>query len=101
MTSAISYSTCVSTDTYDIKDTSKIQGGSCMAEKVKMSVFLDAEVARAAKVQAARQGADGVSQLVRAMFTCAHCDEPIAGDFVVGIKMTAPGTFGVFFHADR
>jgi hypothetical protein len=66
-----------------------------------MSVFLEPEVARAAKVQAARQGGGGVSELVRNFFVCAHCSEPIFDEFVVGIKMTAPGTFGVFFHANR
>src|SRR5260370_403036 len=72
-----------------------------MADKVKVSLFLEPEVARAVKVQAARQGTEGVSGLVRKVFVCAHCAEPITDEFVVGIKMTAPGTFGVFFHANR
>jgi hypothetical protein len=72
-----------------------------MAEKVKVSLFLEPDVARAVKVQAAREGADGVSELVRRVFVCAHCREPIADDFVVGIKVVAPGTFGVFFHKNR
>jgi hypothetical protein len=70
-----------------------------MSEKVKVSMFLEPEVARAVKVQAARQGV-GVSELVGKMFICAHCGEPIADDLVVGIKLT-PGTFGVLFHANR
>ena len=72
-----------------------------MADKVKISLFLEPEVARAVKVQAARQGTDGVSGLVRKFFVCAHCTEPIIDEFVVGIKRTAPETFGVFFHANR
>ncbi len=72
-----------------------------MSEKVKVSMFLDPEIARAAKVQAARQGVPGVSELVRKVFMCAHCGEPITDDFVVGIKMVSPETFGVFFHANR
>ena len=72
-----------------------------MSDKVKVSMFLEPEIARAVKVQAARQGADGVSGLVRNVFLCAHCREPITDEFVVGIKMIAPGTFGVFFHANR
>lgn len=67
--------------------------------KVKMSVFLEPEVARAAKVQAARQGA-GISEVVRNFFVCGHCDEPITDEFAVGIKVT-PGSFRVFFHANR
>jgi hypothetical protein len=72
-----------------------------VSDKVKVSIFLEPEVARAIKVQAARQGAEGVSGLVRKVFLCAHCRQPITDDFVVGLKATAPGTFGVFFHANR
>jgi hypothetical protein len=72
-----------------------------MSEKVKVSMFLDPEVARAMKVQAAKQGTGGVSALVGKFFLCAHCGEPITDDFVVGIKAVAPGTFGVFFHKNR
>jgi len=72
-----------------------------MSDKVKVSLFLEPDVARALKVQAARQGAGGVSELVRNTYLCAHCREPITDEFVVGIKMIAPGTFGVFFHASR
>jgi len=72
-----------------------------MSEKVKVSMFLEPEVARAVKVQAARQGVEGVSGLVSNVFLCAHCREPITDDFLVGLKSTAPGTFGVFFHANR
>jgi hypothetical protein len=72
-----------------------------MSDKVKVSMFLEPEVARAVKVQAARQGVGGVSGLVRNVFLCAHCREPTTGEFVVGTKMSAPGRFGVFFHAHR
>ena len=72
-----------------------------MSSKVKVSLFVEPEVAHAMKVQAARQGAEGVSKLVGRAFLCAHCGEPIMDEFVVGIKMTTPGTFGVFFHANR
>jgi hypothetical protein len=72
-----------------------------MSEKVKVSLFLEPEVARALKVQAARRGAGGVSELVRETILCAHCREPITDEFVVGIKQIPPGTFGVFFHKDR
>jgi hypothetical protein len=72
-----------------------------MSDKVKVSMFLEPEVARAIKVQAARQGVEGVSGLMRNVFLCAHCRQPIIDDFVVGLKATAPGTFGVFFHANR
>jgi hypothetical protein len=69
--------------------------------KVKVSLFLEPEVARALKVQAARQGAGGVSEHVSNTYLCAHCREPITDEFVVGIKMISPGTFGVFFHKNR
>ena len=72
-----------------------------MTEKVKVSLFLEPEIAKAVKVQAARLGSDGVSSLVSKFFLCAHCQEPITDDFVLGIKATAPNTFGVFFHANR
>lgn len=72
-----------------------------MSDKVKVSMFFDPDVARAVKVQAARQGVEGVSDLVRKVFLCAQCGEPITDDFVVGIKVVSPGTFGVFFHANR
>ena len=72
-----------------------------MTDKIKVSLFLEPEVARALKVQAARQGAGGVSQHVSNTYLCAYCREPISDEFVVGIKAVAPGTFGVFFHANR
>lgn len=72
-----------------------------MTEKVKVSMFLEPEVAKAVKVQAARQGAEGVSDLVSKVFVCAHCQEPITDDFVIGIKLVAPNKYGVFFHANR
>ncbi len=72
-----------------------------MSEKVKVSMFLEPELARAVKVQAARQGQEGVSGLVRQVFLCAHCQQPITDDFVVGIKLVAPDRWGVFFHANR
>ena len=72
-----------------------------MNGKVKVSMFLEPEVARAVKVQAARQGQEGVSGLVRQVFRCAHCQDPINDEFVVGIKLVAPDKWGVFFHANR
>ena len=72
-----------------------------MAEKVKVSLFLEPEMARALKVQAARQGTTGISELVRQTYLCAHCREPITDEFVVGIKTIDPGSFGVFFHKNR
>ena len=73
-------------------------------EKVKMSVFLEADVARAAKTQAALLGAGGVSAIVRDIFTCAHCNEPITDEFVIGTsKPTSQDQdkYGVFFHKQR
>lgn len=70
-------------------------------EKVKMSVFLEPEVARAAKTQAALQGA-GVSAIVRNVFTCAHCGEPITDEFIIGTpKPVSQDRYGVFFHKHR
>lgn len=72
-----------------------------MSDKVKISVFLEPEVAKAVKVQAARQGS-GVSDIVTSIFLCAHCRDPITEEFVVGIpKMIAPDWYGVFFHKNR
>lgn len=72
-----------------------------MSDKVKMSVFLEPEVAKAVKVQAARQGS-GVSDIIRSIFLCAHCRDPITEEFVVGIpKMITPDWYGVFFHKNR
>jgi hypothetical protein len=72
-----------------------------MSEKVKVSLFLDPVVAKAAKVQAARLGSEGLSNLVSKFFVCANCQEPITDDFVIGIKLTAPNKYEVFFHANR
>jgi hypothetical protein len=72
-----------------------------MSEKVKISVFLEPEVAKAVKVQAARQGS-GVSEIVRSIFLCAHCHDPITDEFIVGTpKLVAPDWYGVFFHKNR
>lgn len=72
-----------------------------MAEKVKVSVFLEPGIAKAGKVQAAREGS-GVSEIVRNVFLCAHCGEPITDDFVVGSpKLIAPNRYSVFFHRNR
>jgi hypothetical protein len=74
---------------------------SSMANKVKVSMFLDPAVAHAVKVQAARQGA-GVSELVGNFFLCAHCREPITDDFAVGTpKLIGMNKYGVFFHRNR
>jgi hypothetical protein len=72
-----------------------------MGEKVKVSLFLEPEIAKAAKVQAARLGSEGVSNLVSKLFVCANCQEPITDDFVTGIRLTEPDKYGVFFHANR
>ena len=72
-----------------------------MPEKVKISVFLEPEVAKAVKIQAARQGA-GVSQIISSIFSCAHCHGPITDEFIVGIpKLIAPDWYGVFFHKNK
>jgi hypothetical protein len=72
-----------------------------MAAKVKVSMFLPPGVAQAIKIQAVRQGG-GVSDLVGGMFTCAHCQEPIADEFVVGKpKLTEPNRYAVLFHGNR
>lgn len=72
-----------------------------MSDKVKISVFLEPEVAKAVKIQAARQGA-GVSQIISSIFVCAHCHDPITEEFVVGIpKLITPDWYGVFFHKNR
>jgi hypothetical protein len=38
------------------------------SKKVKVSVFVDPKIARAMKMQAARQGCKGVSEVVERMF---------------------------------
>jgi hypothetical protein len=72
-----------------------------MSDKIKLSLFLEPEVARALKIQAARQGSNGVSDFVSKTYLCAHCGKPITDEFVVGIKLIAPNTFGVFFHKNQ
>ena len=78
-----------------------------MTEKVKMSVFVESDVARAVKMQSASQGT-GVSQIIRSIFLCAHCREPITDEFIVGSpKLTEhgkdgnPDKYSVFFHKHR
>lgn len=78
-----------------------------MTDKVKISAFLAPEVARAAKMQSAEQGS-GISQIMRSVFLCAHCGEPITDEFIVGMpKVTEhgvngkPDKYGVFFHKKR
>jgi hypothetical protein len=72
-----------------------------MADKVKISMFLEPELARAVKMQAASQGA-GVSELIGNMFLCAHCGEAITDDFVVGLpKLVAPNKYRALFHTNR
>ncbi|BBP01976.1 hypothetical protein [Sulfuriferula nivalis] len=78
-----------------------LKGWCAMVEKVKVSLFLEPEVAKALKIQAARQETEGVSDLVSRFFVCAHCQEPITDDFVLGIKLVTPNEYGVFFHANR
>ena len=72
-----------------------------MAGKTKVSLFLEPSLAKALKIQAARHGHEGVSSLVSSTFLCAHCQEPITEDFVVGIKNISPNRFGVLFHANK
>ncbi|MET3109113.1 hypothetical protein AAKU58_003962 [Oxalobacteraceae bacterium GrIS 1.18] len=79
-----------------------------MSEKVKMSVFVESDVARAVKMQSASQGYSGISQVIRSVFLCAHCREPITDAFIVGSpKLTEqgkdgnPDKFSVFFHKNR
>ena len=72
-----------------------------MVDKVKVSLFLPPDVAQAVKIQAARQGG-GMSDLVGGMFTCAHCREPIADEFIVGKpKLIEPNRYAVLFHRNR
>jgi hypothetical protein len=70
-------------------------------DKVKVSMFLDAPIAQAVKIRAARDGT-GVSEVIGKMFQCAHCREPISDEFIVGKpKQIAPNRFAVFFHKNR
>lgn len=72
-----------------------------MSEKVKVSVFLEPGIVKAGKMQAAREGC-GLSEIVRNVFVCAHCGEPITDEFVVGSpKLIAANGYGVFFHRNR
>jgi hypothetical protein len=72
-----------------------------VSEKVKVAMFLDANVAKALKMQSARQG-DGISKIIHKVFSCAHCHEPIMDEFVVGTpKLVTGDKYGVFFHANR
>jgi len=75
--------------------------GEYMTDKVKISMFLEPELARAVKMQAASQGA-GVSELVGNMFLCAHCGEAITDDFVVGLpRLVAPNKYRALYHKKR
>jgi hypothetical protein len=77
------------------------QDPQCMADKVKVCMFLPPSVAHAIKVQAARHGG-GVSDLIGGMFICAHCREPIADEFIVGKpKLVEPNRCAVLFHRNR
>jgi hypothetical protein len=70
-------------------------------DKVKVSMFLDAPIAQAVKIRAARDGT-GVSEVIGKMFQCAHCREPITDEFIVGKpKLIAPNRSAVFFHKNR
>ena len=78
-----------------------------MSEKVKISAFVEPEVARAVKMQSAEQGS-GVSKIIRSVFLCAHCGEPITDEFIIGTpKLTErgengkPDKYSVFFHKKR
>jgi hypothetical protein len=90
-------------DIINFVDTSDTITACCpwMASKVKVSMFLPPGLAQAIKIQAARQGG-GVSDLIGAMFTCAHCHEPISDEFVVGKpKLVEPNRYAVLFHGNR
>jgi len=70
-------------------------------KKTKLSMFLEPELAKAVRIQAVRQGS-GVSEIMRSVLLCAHCREPITGEFVIGDPtQVAPGKYDVFFHKDR
>jgi hypothetical protein len=72
-----------------------------MSEKVKVAVFLDADVAKALKIQSARQG-EGVSKLIHEVFSCAHCRKPITEEFIVGEPKPVTGNrYGIFFHSNN
>lgn len=78
-----------------------------MSDKVKISAFLAPEVARAVKMQSAEQGS-GVSEIIRSVFLCAHCGEPITDEFIVGTPTLTergengkPDKYSVFFHKKR
>lgn len=64
-------------------------------------MFLEPDLAKAVKIQAARQGA-GVSEIMRSVLSCAHCREPITDEFVIGDPMLiAQDTYNAFFHKNR
>jgi hypothetical protein len=70
-------------------------------KKIKLSMFLEPDLAKAVKIQAARHGA-GVSEIMRSVLSCAHCREPITDEFVIGEPMqVAQGKYNVFFHKNR
>ena len=72
-----------------------------MSEKVKVALFLDADVAKALKIQSARQG-EGISKLIHEVFSCAHCLKPITDEFIAGEPKPVTGTrYGIFFHANK
>jgi hypothetical protein len=70
-------------------------------KKMKLSMFLEPDFAKAVKIQAARQGA-GVSEIMRSVVSCAHCHDPITDEFVIGEPtQVAQGKYNVFFHKNK
>ena len=70
-------------------------------KKMKLSMFLEPDLAKAVKIQAARQGA-GVSEIMRSVLSCAHCHEPITDEFVIGEPaLIAQDKYDAFFHKNR
>jgi hypothetical protein len=69
--------------------------------KVKVSMFLEPALADALKKRTAKQGS-GISKIMRDVFLCAHCQEPISDEFIIGSpKLIATDKYGVFFHRHR
>jgi hypothetical protein len=66
--------------------------------KKKLSVFLEPELVHAAKIQVARTGGRGVSDILASIVTCAHCKKPIENEWVVAVGVE--NSFDVFYHKD-
>lgn len=64
----------------------------------RLSVFLEAELIHAAKIQVARTGKRGVSGILASLVTCAHCRKPIKNEWVVAVGVE--NSYDVFYHKD-